>query len=69
MVFTAALISLLSLGGAPVPQGIERFEAKLLKVGSQIPDVSVQLPGAKPAKLAGFFKGKKGGIVNFWFYH
>lgn len=65
---TTALAALTLGAAAAPPQGVNAYLAKLVKVGATIPDVSVTHPGGKTVKLLGLFKGKKAGLINFWFY-
>jgi outer membrane lipoprotein-sorting protein len=44
------------------------FAADLLKVGTQAPNFKAKLSTGKETSLKDLLKGKKGMILNFWFY-
>lgn len=57
----------MALAWAPAPQ-LEQFEAKLIPVGSKVPDFELQTPDGAKVKLLETLKKSKVTIINFWFY-
>jgi hypothetical protein len=73
MITLSSSLATLIFAGCALPTAGGNFgqgyDAKLIKVGANVPNATVTIPGGKSVKLYSLIQGKKAALINFWFFH